>query len=352
MMQRWLAVLVSVALAGANQAPPPAAPDRDLQTGIQQAQEGDFDAAILTLDGVVRRLSATGRSPRDLSRAYLFLAIAYLGLAQEQSAKAKFVEALKANRDLELSAKELPPEYLKFFEQVRKEALASGALTPPPAPSPSPRAPVAVASQPAEKKCGSKKGILIGGGVALVGAGIALAAGGGGGGGSSAPPATTPPTTTPTPTTEPPGTTTPGSTTTTTQPTTGTTNPPGTTTTTTTTTATTQPPPPTTTPTTTQPPSCPNPNPPDASGTVSGTIVVTCSVPGAACTVRELGLRIVGGPLLGQDTSGGRSSGFGWNTRNQANGPYTLQCYVNFQGGAAGTANSQVTVQNAATNFR
>src|SRR5262245_30169621 len=140
MMQRWLVLLLSLALAGPTQAPPSAPPDRELEAGIQQAQEGDFDAAILTLDGVVRRLTTAGNRPRELSRVYMYLAIAYLGLAQEQSAKAKFLEALKTNRDLELSSKELPPQYLKFFEQVRKEALASGAVAAAaPAASPSPR---------------------------------------------------------------------------------------------------------------------------------------------------------------------------------------------------------------------
>ena len=75
MMQRWLSVLLSLALAGPTQAPS-TPPDRELETGVQQAQEGDFEAAILTLDGAVRRLTAAGNRPRDLSRAYMYLAIA------------------------------------------------------------------------------------------------------------------------------------------------------------------------------------------------------------------------------------------------------------------------------------
>jgi hypothetical protein len=48
---------------------------------------------VVTLDGVVRRLATSGREPKDLTRAYTYLAIAYLGLAQEQSAKARFLDA-------------------------------------------------------------------------------------------------------------------------------------------------------------------------------------------------------------------------------------------------------------------
>jgi hypothetical protein len=358
MMQRWLAVVLSMALAGPTQAPP-AAPDRELETGVQQAQEGDFEAAILTLDGAARRLVAAGNRPRDLSRAYMYLAIAYLGLGQEQSAKAKFLEALKVNRDLELSSKELPPQYLKFFEQVRREAAASGALAAAPSPSPSPRAapaalPVTARSAPPPKKGGGGgKLVLIGGGLlAVVGGAVAL---GGGGGGGSNPPVTSPPATTAPPASqEPTTTTTPGATTTTTQPGTTTTTRPGATTTTTTTTATTTPPttiPPTTVPPTTAPPTttpaCPPPNPPDASGVVRGTIAITCGVPGGACTVQQVGLRLLQtGQTLGFDT-GTRSTVVNWNTATVPNGAYTLQCFANFQqGGQSLTANSQVTVQN------
>jgi hypothetical protein len=366
MMQRWLAVLLSMALAGPTQSPPGAPPDRELEAGVQQAQEGDFDAAILTLDGVVRRLTTAGNRPRDLSRAYMYLAIAYLGLAQEQSAKAKFLEALRANRELELSAKELPPQYLKFFEGIRKEALASGALAPAPAPSPSaspraratpapPPATARSAPPPAKKGGGASKALLIGGGLlAVVGGAVALGGGGGGGGGTN-PPATSPPGTTapPASTLEPTTTTTPvgGTTTTTTPGSTTTTRPGSTTTTTATTTPPTTTPPttttPTTTPPTTAPPACPNPNPPDASGVVSGVRAITCGVPGAACTVTEVGLRLLpSNQRLGFDT-GARSTTVNWNTATVPNGTYTLQCYATFQqGGQTLTANSQVTVQN------
>jgi hypothetical protein len=354
MMQRLVALLLSAALAGPSQAPP--APDRELEKGIQQAQEGDFEAAILTLDSAVRRLAVSQGRPRDLSRAYMYLAIAYLGLAQEQSAKAKFLEALKANRELELSAKELPPQYLKFFEQIRKEAVAAGTLSPSPAPAPkaSPKAsptPAAVAASrpPKKEDGGGGKKVLIGGGLlAVVGVGVAVAAGGDGGG--SNPPGTTIPGTTlePTTTTTPTGSTTTTTPTGSTTTTTATTTPGSTTTTTspTTTTATTTPTTTTPTTTTTMAPSCPPPNPPDASGTVSGVIAVTCGVPGTACTVQEVGLNLVQtGQRLGfSDT--GRSTVVSWNTRNHPNGNYTLQCYARFQGGQNLTANSQVTVQN------
>lgn len=148
------------------------AADPDLAIGIRQAQEGDFDAAVITLDAVVKRLSAQGR-PRELARAYTYLAIAYLGLSQEQTAKAKFLEALRADKDLDLSPKEFPPKVLQFLEQAKREATGEATRT---AASPKP------AAAPQKKEGGSKKGLVILGVVAAAGAGVAVAAGGGGGG--------------------------------------------------------------------------------------------------------------------------------------------------------------------------
>jgi len=159
------------------------APDPDLAIGIRQAQEGDFDAAVITLDAVVKRLSAQGRRPRELARAYTYLAIAYLGLSQEQTAKAKFLEALRADKDLDLSPKEFPPKILQFLEQAKREATGEAPRT---AASPRP------AAAPQKKEGGSKKGLVILGVVAAAGAGVAVAAGGGGRGSQNPSAAATP----------------------------------------------------------------------------------------------------------------------------------------------------------------
>src|SRR6187402_1634195 len=115
MLKRWLVLLLVLAL-GIPRAATAADVDADLATGVRQAQEGDFENAVVTLDGVVRRLTGQPARAKDLARAYTYLSIAYLGLSQEQTAKAKFLEAWKADRDMSLSPREFPPRILEFFE--------------------------------------------------------------------------------------------------------------------------------------------------------------------------------------------------------------------------------------------
>jgi len=176
--------------------------DEQLELGVKQVEGGEFDAAVITLDGVVRRLSAGGASSKELARAYTYLGITYLSLGQETSAKARFLEALKVEPGLKLDAKEFPPKVVQFFDQVKAQAPAAEAAPPTPAPPHAPdkaAAPVATttttpSAAPPEKKGGGSKALLIVLGVGAA-AGIAAVAAGGGGGGSSTtqPPATTVP---------------------------------------------------------------------------------------------------------------------------------------------------------------
>jgi ankyrin repeat protein len=84
--------------------------------------EGDFEEAVKKLSAVVQRLSRQGTNPRELSRAYLYLAIGYLQLSEEQSAKAKFIEAWKSDQSLKLSPSEFPPKVIAAFKQALEEA--------------------------------------------------------------------------------------------------------------------------------------------------------------------------------------------------------------------------------------
>jgi hypothetical protein len=189
MLKRWLILLLVVALGGPQRGMGADAVDTDLANGVRQAQEGDFENAVVTLDGVVRRLAGQPARAKDLARAYTYLSIAYLGLSQEQTAKAKFLEAWKADRDMNLSPREFPPRILEFFEKAREEAnLASPRAA---TPSPAPRAAAAGSSEP--KKKGSKTVPILIGVAVLGGVGAAVAAGGGG----SAAPTPTPTTTLP-----------------------------------------------------------------------------------------------------------------------------------------------------------
>ncbi len=160
---------------------PPAATDPEVLKGIALVEEGDYDGAIFTLDKAARRLAESKKQPQELSQAYLYLGIAYVGKGHEAAAKAKFKEALGQIRDLTLSPDRFPPKVINTFEAAKEEASkaapAQAAATP--------------GKPPAEKKGGSGKILLIVGGLAAAG-GVAAAAGGGGGG-STAPTTTTQP---------------------------------------------------------------------------------------------------------------------------------------------------------------
>jgi len=162
-----------------------AATDAEVQRGTRQVEDGDYDAAIVTLDAAARRLTADPSRARDLSQAYLYLGIAYIGKGHEAAAKAKFREAVAQIKDLTLSPDKFPPKVIDLFEAARAEERAQATPAPAAAPTPVPAG--------AGKKSGSGKTLLIVGGLALVGGGVALAAGGGGstGGGGATPTTTT-----------------------------------------------------------------------------------------------------------------------------------------------------------------
>jgi hypothetical protein len=154
-------------------------PAADLATGVRQAQSGEFDAAAITLEGVVGR--GTALSAHDRGRAYTYLSVAYHGLGQTEKAKQRLLQALQADPALTLDPKEFPPKIMDFFSQTLKEA---GRPMPTPHPSPSP------AAAPAPSKGHGGKTALIVVGLGAAAAGVALAAGGGGG--SNSTPTTTP----------------------------------------------------------------------------------------------------------------------------------------------------------------
>lgn len=181
MLKRLLVLLLVAALGSPQPGAAQGDVDTDLANGVRQAQEGDFENAVVTLDGVVRRLAGQPSRAKDLARAYTYLSIAYLGLSQEQTAKAKFLEAWKADREMNLSPREFPPRILEFFEKAREEAnLTSPAA---PAPTSSPRPTAAREAEPQKK--GSKTIPILIGAAVLGGVGVAVAAGGGGGGGGT-----------------------------------------------------------------------------------------------------------------------------------------------------------------------
>jgi hypothetical protein len=191
-LRQTLALVLAASLAWAPIASgQPAASDAEVLRGIRQVEDGDYDPAIVTLDAAARRLTGDPARARDLSQAYLYLGIAYIGKGHEAAAKAKFREAVAQIKDLTLSPDKFPPKVIDLFEAARQEARAQSAPAPAAAPTP---APAAAAAAPG-KKGGGGKTILIVGGLAAVGGGVALAAGGGGGsstGGGGATPTPSP----------------------------------------------------------------------------------------------------------------------------------------------------------------
>lgn len=119
-MRNALAVFLA-ALTGSGlstQAPQPAA--TGLDAGIQQVKDGHFDAALLTLDAVVRQLRSDPARHPELTRAFVYLGAAYVGLQQESPARENFKEALKLDKALQLDPNEFPPRVVRVFEATRK----------------------------------------------------------------------------------------------------------------------------------------------------------------------------------------------------------------------------------------
>jgi hypothetical protein len=145
--------------------------DPEVAKGIRQIDDGEYDSAILTLDAAARRLAASARSSPDLTQAYLYLGVAYLGKGHESSAKARFRDALSQAKDLSLSPEKFAPRVIEIFEKAKEEAGKGAPAASSAAPAPAPA-----------EKGGSKKGLLLVGlGVAAAGGiGIAAASGGGG----------------------------------------------------------------------------------------------------------------------------------------------------------------------------
>lgn len=177
MRRRALAVFLMLGLATMGVAQPQVA-DPDVRRGIAQVDEGEYDSAILTLDGAVRRLATEkGHSSSDLAEAYFYLGVAYLGKGHETSAKARFRDAVQQMREMSPSPEKFPPRVIELFEKAREESRAAGASTA--------TSTTTTAMEPPAKKKGGSKALLVIGGVALVGGGAAVALGGGGGSGTS-----------------------------------------------------------------------------------------------------------------------------------------------------------------------
>jgi hypothetical protein len=90
-------------------------PEAFLALGIRQHDDGDFEAAVFTLDSVVLKLQGQPGRVRRVE-AYSYLGAAYVGLHNEEAAKGKFREALKLDPALRLDPERFPPRVVKVFD--------------------------------------------------------------------------------------------------------------------------------------------------------------------------------------------------------------------------------------------
>lgn len=90
-----------------------------LAEGIRQVNDGDFEAALLTLDGVVRQLGADPARQKDLAQAYLYLGVAFVGLGQDALAQRKFAAALRRDKDLLVTPAEFPMKVVRAFQAAQ-----------------------------------------------------------------------------------------------------------------------------------------------------------------------------------------------------------------------------------------
>ena len=154
--------------------PTPALPQTasvELGQGIRQVEEGDLDAAIITLDSVVQRLAGVPGRQAELALAHFYLGVSYLGVSQAEPARTQFKEAWRNNRGMKLDPKKFPKRVIRAYEEAKAEASREASQGPP----------------VKAKGGGNSKALLIVGGLAAVGGGVALA-----GGSSPASPSATP----------------------------------------------------------------------------------------------------------------------------------------------------------------
>jgi sulfatase modifying factor 1 len=113
---------------GLNQTAAATPTEPELERGIIQSREGDFEAALGTLNGVALRLAGQPGRANDLARTYLYLAVTYVGLGREPLAKASLQAALRTDPNVAITTREFPPRIYAFFMAARSEAQPAPAV--------------------------------------------------------------------------------------------------------------------------------------------------------------------------------------------------------------------------------
>ena len=136
------------------------AQDAGLAQGVQQVREGDFEAAVVTLEAAAIRLEAQAGRQGEAAQARLHIGVARVGLGDLDAARVEFRSALRLDPTLRVAEDRFSPKVVRVFEAARQE--------------------IAAQAKP-EPKQGSKVPLYVVGALGAAGAGVALAAGGGDG---------------------------------------------------------------------------------------------------------------------------------------------------------------------------
>ena len=123
-LERRLAVLVLSAFAFDLSVPTRAQEvpsDREVEAGVRQVQEGDFETAAITLEAAFRRLARDAAPATLRVRAALHLGIAHVALDHRDAARARFKDALTLDPGLRLTADRHSPKVIGVFEEARRE---------------------------------------------------------------------------------------------------------------------------------------------------------------------------------------------------------------------------------------
>lgn len=126
-----------------------------LRLGARQYREGDFEAAVFSLDSAVRKLADQPGRENELARAYVYLGAAYVGLDHEAAAKGKFRRALELDPGLDLAPADFSQRVIRLFESQRLRQTAE------------------------KKRKGTKIALIVGGLGAAAAVGISAATSGG-----------------------------------------------------------------------------------------------------------------------------------------------------------------------------
>jgi putative NIF3 family GTP cyclohydrolase 1 type 2 len=156
------ALILGCAAAPAAPATQETAPTAEsgVATGVRQVEDGDFEAAVATLESAIPRLRGDPARVPILVQADIQLAVAHTALDHTAQAVQAFSEALTLAPNLRLDPQRFSPKVLRALETAREQAARR-------------------AGGPVRKSSSGRKAAIIGGAVAVAGTAAALALRGG-----------------------------------------------------------------------------------------------------------------------------------------------------------------------------